>query len=38
MLYVICFIAGVITAVVLEVLFVVGFLQRIKNSNKEVTI
>lgn len=30
MLYVICFIAGVITAVVLEVLFVVGFFTKDK--------
>lgn len=30
MLYVICFITGVITAVVLEVLFVVGFFTKNK--------
>ena len=30
MLYVICFIAGVITAVVLEVIFVIGFFTKNK--------
>lgn len=30
MLYVICFIAGAITAVILEVLFVVGFFTKNK--------